>query len=586
MNAGMCSSTTIFLVCTFLALLSSVFGLKIDPQKPQNFVILMVDDLGIGDVGCFGNDTIKTPNIDKLASEGVKLEHGLAAAPVCTPSRAAFLTGRYAVRSGMVGWPNDNKVLVRTALTGGLPSEEVTFAKILKQHGYKTAFVGKWHLGMSCNTSKDFCHHPKNHGFSHFYGLPHTNQRECADNFSPELNDFDKMLKTLFTSFVVIFPALIALTRFGMIKVAVVAFLLLSYLFVIYVPEMANIVASNWFDCILMRGKEVVEQPINLGTLTHRLTSDATEFIEKHQDDPFLLFMSFAKVHTALKTSENFVNHSKHGRYGDNVEEMDWAVGKILSKIEELGLFDDTMVYFTSDHGPHLEEVARDGEMCGGFQGIFKGGKGTNWEGGIRVPTIARWPKRIPPGTKTDVPTSSLDFFPTVLKVAGIKVPENRVLDGEDILEVLTGKASDRFQERFIFHYCDAVIQAVTFADNESSKVWKIHYITPQFSPGTEACMQHFLCPCFGEGVNIHDPPLVFDLGSDPGEKSPLDTNTAVIRRLLRKTKSAVERHNLTIQAVPSQLSSRAFLPWMQLCCNPPFCSCKENFPFELIPFD
>ncbi|CDQ83320.1 unnamed protein product [Oncorhynchus mykiss] len=147
-------------------------------DKRPNFVLMMVDDLGIGDLGCYGNTTLRTPNIDMLAQEGVRLTQHIAAAPLCTPSRAAFLTGRYPIRSGMAGLGRLG-VYIISAASGGLPSEEVTFAKMAKQQGYETALIGKWHLGLHCERNDDFCHHPSAHGFDHFYGITLTNLRDC-----------------------------------------------------------------------------------------------------------------------------------------------------------------------------------------------------------------------------------------------------------------------------------------------------------------------------------------------------------------------------------------------------------------------
>lgn len=541
--------------------------------RRPNFIILMVDDLGIGDIGCFGNTTIKTPNIDQLARDGVKFEHNLAPSVLCTPSRAAFLTGRHAVRSGMAADVGDRRVLLKFAIEGGLPHTEVTFAKLLQNSGYKTAFIGKWHLGVSCNSSRDFCHHPNTHGFDHFYGLPLSNFRECGDDLGVGFNNFDKDLGIIITSISALLLALYISKCSLRVYILGLAFLSLALSYNIQV--VLEVVGTKWLSCLLMRNKDVVEQPVVLKDLTHRFVTESVHFIEKNQDDPFLLLMSFAKVHTALFTTEYFVNHSKHGRYGDNVEEMDWAVGKILQKIDDLNLRDETFVYFTSDHGPEITEISRDGEVLGGSQGIFRDGKQTNFEGGIRVPTIARWPRNINAGSKISTPTSSLDMYPTILKIANVEVPEGVLLDGLDISGMLTG-TNGGASMRFLFHYCDKSLQAVTYADNKNSKIWKVHFAEPKFHRDTRHC--------YGDDVYYHDPPLVFELRSDPSESKPLDTGNSQMKNVIKDTLEAVKVHNASVKPAQCQLSLQTFYPWMQLCCNPPLCYCREEFPHELVP--
>lgn len=579
---------------------------KARPEQRPNIIVLLVDDLGIGDIGCFGNTTIKTPNVDQLSRDGVQLEHNLAPESLCTPSRAAFLTGRYAIRSGMASEDGDSfsRVFTKIAVQGGLPPNETTFAKVLQQNGYATGYFGKWHLGVSCNHSFDFCHHPNNHGFDYFYGMPLTNLRSCGEDWGAVFSNFDVDLKMLSATAV----SLIVLLYFAW-KLDLIAWFLFVTVFAFTVhyalvyphikvgripephyakfPSVIRTVARKYFGCILMRDKKVVEQPVILKDLTHRLTTDALHFIEENKEQPFLLYMAFVKVHTALFTTDHFANKSRHGRYGDNVEEMDWAVGRILKKIDELNLREDTLVYFTSDHGPHLEEISRDGEVSGGFQGIFKGGKSTSFEGGIRVPTIARWPKKIKPGSRVKIPTSSLDLFPTLLDVTKIEpgeIMENRILDGENIMGLLMGQIDEQnFPSRFIYHYCAKTLQAVTYSDSKRSKAWKLHFVSPNFTPGTDMCHVRDVCDCSGTSTTVHEPPLVYELYSDPRERSPIALQSYEMREVANEVLAAIEIHKASIKDVPNQLKLKTFLPWLQHCCNFPFCSCKEKFPHKLI---
>eukprot|EP00794_Sanderia_malayensis_P010980 gene10980-12143_t len=559
-------------------------------SKRTNIIIFLADDLGIGDVGCFGNHTINTPNIDQLAKDGMILEHNLAPESICTPSRAAMLTGRYAIRSGLASEEGYIRVFTQTAVQGGLPPDEVTFASVLQQHGYKTAFIGKWHLGLSCNTSTDFCHHPNNHGFDYFYGLPVSNQRECKQDLGASFTNIDKNIRIIIASIFVLFPTIYSLVKRRMTAVSVLAILLCTSLLYVYMPLILKGMTRHMFACILMRDKQVVEQPVALESLTQRLTIDAVNFISESADKgPFLIYVSFTKVHTELSTCAAFKNKSKHGRYGDSVEEMDWAIGRILDEVDKLELRDSTFVYFTSDHGPDLEEVTRDGEVCGGSPGHFKGHKSTSYEGGIRVPTVVRWPGKTRQGSRLSQPTSGLDIFPTVLKIANVSGPDGVQLDGEDISDLFTASRENGAvlveRNRFIFHYCARSLQAVTYSDVTRSKIWKLHFMTPDLTPGKQTCVIiGSLCPCYGKHVTHHSPPLVFELISDPGEQYPIDTSNEVMNFMIKDVMVAVDKHKASLIEKPNQLKLTTFIPWMQLCCNSPFCNCKEDFPHKLIP--
>ncbi|KAK9401908.1 arylsulfatase H-like [Crotalus adamanteus] len=369
--------------------------------KP-NIVILLADDLGIGDLGCYGNTTMRTPNIDQLAKEGIKLTQHVAAAPLCTPSRTAFLTGRYAIRSGMeetIGY----RVLQSLASSGGLPPNETTFAKILQRQGYSTGLIGKWHQGMNCE----------------------------------------------------------------------------------------------------------YQQPMKVERAALLMLKEAISFIKRKKQGPFLLLVSFLHVHTPLVTTENFIGKSSHGLYGDNVEEMDWMVGQILDTLGKENLKNSTLTYFTSDHGGHLEAWEENIQQ-GGWNGIYKGGKAMGgWEGGIRVPGLVRWTGVLPEGKEIAVPTSLMDIFSTLVHLAGETVPQDRVIDGRNLMPLLHGLVQHSEHE-FMFHYCGIYLHAVRWYEKESGNVWKAHYVTPIFQPeGSGACYPIKYCPCSGEGVTHHDPPLL-----------------------------------------------------------------------------
>ena len=247
----------------------------------------------------------------------------------------------------------------------------------MKLHAhYILGFIGKWHLGLNCETNSDFCHHPLKHGFDYFYGLPLTNLRNCGDDGG---NVFELVYPNWRRWIVAlgITSAVLATTAYllGVVSKRTLAILIVLFSIVLplFLYQAVQFTLTN-LTCILLRNYEVVEQPIELQNLTVRLTAESIKFMEESRDKPFLLFMSYAKVHTALFTAKAFEGHSGHSRYGDNVEEMDWSVGKVMSALERLGLKDDTFVYFTSDQGPHIEEVTFEGEYHGGWKGHFKGG--------------------------------------------------------------------------------------------------------------------------------------------------------------------------------------------------------------------
>jgi len=366
----------------FLELLGAVAGAAAFPfsarpetgDKPfPNIVLIFADDMGYGDLGCYGHPLIKTPHLDQMARDGVRLTSFYAAAPVCSPSRAALLTGRYPVRCGMPGntGPGSDK---------HLPESELTIANLLKSRGYRTMAVGKWHLGHQRPEVL-----PTGRGFDAWYGLPYSN-----DMRNPFMQT-DEPLK-------------------------------------------------------LYRDTEPVEYPVNQNTLTERYTEEAVNFIEAGDEAPFFLYLAHSMPHLPVSTSEQFEGKSDGGLYGDVIETIDWSVGCIREALAKKGVSDNTLIMFTSDNGPWLdlpdrmlnENVER---WHGGSPGPLRGAKGSTWEGGMRVPMIACWPGHIPAGTRNAQVASTMDILPTLAGIAGVTPPQDRTLDGKDILPLLRGEA-------------------------------------------------------------------------------------------------------------------------------------------------
>ncbi|XP_063811560.1 arylsulfatase H-like isoform X2 [Pseudophryne corroboree] len=522
-----------------LLLLLCLFPINEATAEKPNVLLLLVDDLGIGDVGCFGNNTIRTPNIDRLAREGVKLTQHVAAASLCSPSRSAFLTGRYPIRTG------------------------------------------KWHLGVNCESRNDFCHHPLNHGFDYFYGTPFTLVNDCEVSRPSELHvAFKRTLWFYAQIFAITLLTLGAANLWHVINVPwkiIFAFTLFGTVFFMY--WYAAYAFQIYWNCIWMENFEIVEQPMDLEKKAGQLVREAKSFINRNKDGPFLLFVSFLHVHTPHYTTKNMIGRSKHDLYGDNVEEVDWMIGEILDAIDEEGLVNDTLTYFTSDHGGYLEGMTGSPHLKGS-NGIYRGGKGMGGlEGGIRVPGILRWPSVIPANTAIDKPTSLMDIFPTVTKLGGGVLPQDRIIDGKDLIPLVQGLIPDS-EHKFMFHYCDEYLHAVRWQQTTSDTIWKVHYFSPKFSPGEGACYWSKLCPCSGDNVIYHSPPLLFNLSNDPSENNPLPSDLPLYNEVLQTIEQAVAHHNSTLYPVPQQLYgiNNLWNPRLQPCCGTfPLCWCNKN---------
>lgn len=396
-----------------------------------NIVIIYADDLGYGDLGCYGSPVIRTPNLDRMAAEGLRFTDFYSGAEVCTPSRAALLTGRYPIRSGM---SSPKRVLFQNS-KGGLPSNEITIAEALKRKNYATMHIGKWHLGIHEGSR------PLDQGFDHSFGLPYSNDMDGR----PDLPKGSSGSPT---------------------------------------PP-----ADGW-NVALLRDGEVIEKPAVQTTLTKRYTEEAVKFITAHKDKPFFLYMPHTFPHVPMFASEAFKGKSRAGIYGDAVEELDWSVGQVLETLRKQGLAENTFVFFSSDNGPWL--IMGD---QGGSAGPLRDGKGSTWEGGMRVPGIAWMPGRIKPGATTQI-ASVLDLFPTITALSGAALPAGVTYDGRDLKPVIFDRGV--LPERPFFYYRGTDVFACRMGE------WKAHFRTqPGYGPGK---------------MELHEPPQLFHLGRDPSE--------------------------------------------------------------------
>jgi arylsulfatase A len=393
-------------------------------QQQPNIVFIYADDLGYGDLRCYGS-RILTPNLDRMANEGIRFQQFCSASSVCSPSRAALLTGRYPNRVGVEGllFPEDKR---------GISATETTMAQMLKGAGYQTACVGKWHLG----AFPEFL--PTNRGFDEYFGIPYSN------DMTPRL---------------------------------------------------------------LMRNNEILEQSCKLDTLTQRYTDEAVGFINRSKDRPFFLYFPHTFPHIPLAASTRFRKKSKVGLYGDAVMELDWSVGEVLKALAENGIDENTLVMFSSDNGPWYQ----------GSAGPLRGRKGDTWEGGMRVPFIARWKNRIPGGRVTSSFASTLDILPTVGRLAGAQMPA-QPLDGADIWPLLS---NDEHVDRELFLYFDSWDLQCARMDR-----WKLHIARYNCRPwGPEPVGGKINLPLFQ--------PELYDLVEDPEETSDVsEDNPGIVKQI------------------------------------------------------
>ncbi len=366
---------------------------RVFAERPPNVVLILADDLGYGDLGCYGQTRYATPRLDALAAQGVRFTQFNTPAPFCAPTRASLLTGRYPTRCGLASNPTPDGAPEANAMH--LPLGEVLLPQLFGQAGYATAMIGKWHLGHLENEWQ-----PTARGFQEYLGILYSNDMRPVE---------------------------------------------------------------------LREGTELAEYPVDQTTLTRRYTERALQFIERHQQKPFLLYLAHAMPHKPLACSLPFRGRSGAGLYGDVIAELDDSVGQILDRLDALQLADDTLVIFTSDNGPWF----------GGHTGGLRGMKGTSWEGGSRVPCLLRWPGHDGAPRVVDQVCVMMDLFSTVLAAASIAPPADRVIDGVNLLPHLAGKPFEH--ERVVIGQQGA--RLATIRDTR----WKLHLVpqAPPPPPGT-----------------------------------------------------------------------------------------------------
>ncbi|MDF2158296.1 sulfatase [Algoriphagus sp. CAU 1675] len=441
----------ISLFIPFLFTLFNLFQVESEPFKSEdsspNIILIFADDLGYGDLGTYGATEWETPNLDRLAKDGTRFTQFYVPHAVCSASRAALLTGAYANRLEIFG------ALDHTA-KHGLNPEETTIAEMLKEKGYATGMVGKWHLGHLL----EFL--PTKQGFDSYFGLPYSND---------------------------MWP---------------------------HHPE-----AKNYYPPLpLIEGEKTIQTLDDQSQLTTWYTEKALEFIDENKEKPFFLYLAHNMPHVPLFVSDKFKGKSKQGLYGDVIMEIDWSVGEIRKKIKELGLDENTLIIFTSDNGPWLSYGGHAGLTAG-----LKEGKGTSWEGGIRVPAIFTWPGKIPAGTIQNEAAMTIDILPTIASWTNSDLPSLKI-DGRNIRPLIEGKKQD--SKPYFAYYNRNELQAVIYGK------WKLVFPHTYRTIPEGTVLRNDGLPVKYTNIKL-EKAMLYNLEEDPFEKIDVaEGNPEILEKL------------------------------------------------------
>ncbi|XP_043352333.1 arylsulfatase G isoform X2 [Dermochelys coriacea] len=507
------------LVGLFYHLSDLCVGEKRTVHNKPNFIVILADDVGWGDLGANWAETKDTPNLDQMAAEGMRFVDFHSAASTCSPSRASLLTGRLGIRNGVT-----HNFAVTSV--GGLPLNETTLAEVLKEAGYITGIIGKWHLGHSG------LYHPSFRGFDYYFGIPYSHDMGCTD--TPGYN----------------LPPCPACPRH-------------------------SAATSHGRDCYtkvalpLFENIAIIQQPVNLTGLAAVYAEKAAQFIQRASESgrPFFLYLALAHMHVPLVLAQPPSSSSFPGPYRASLREMDALVGRIKDKVDGCGK-ENTFLWFTGDNGPWAQKCELAGNV-GPFSGAWqrqRGGsaaKRTTWEGGHRVPALAYWPGRIPANVSSIALLSTTDIFPTLVSLAKASLPPNRRFDGSDVSEILFGQSHQG--HKTLFHPNsgaagkDGEIKALRLAQ------YKAFYTTG----GAKACDGSI-------GLEEHHhPPLIFNLDHDIQEQVPLDVKTGEYRAVLPAITRAVTDFLQDIASDNISTADYSHDPAVTPCCNPQHIVCR-----------
>jgi arylsulfatase A len=509
-------------------LVLSVVVVAVEARRP-NFILLFADDLGFGDLAFNGHPTTSTPNLDQLAWNGKILTTWYSGCNVCTGSRSALMTGRQFPRTGLPGVIGPTEQI-------GLPLNETTIAEQLKRAGYSTAIIGKWHLGQRQ------VYLPGNRGFDYYLGIPYSDDMGDGIASSCPADEGDSEQQQPGEE------ATDDADASGWSKDSYEALGMLQALMEsehdTTTGDVLDDPAGKYLPLVYQEFNRtrILEQPLDFTTLAQKYNDFATNFIETHKDGPFFLYVPFSHVHTTSGTQPEqqyagcaFQGSTRRGMFGDALAESDWIVGNIVQKLKELDLEEDTLILFTSDNGPWMKQG-----LSGGSEGLFTGrssgywntGKGTTWEGGIRMPAFAHWKGTIDPFSRSAEIVSSLDVFPTLSKLAGLELPPKRTYDGRDMSDILLNDGG-KSNHDFLFFYGTCSGDPYWSVSSVRHGKYKAHWCTaPGLGPD----------PHNETYIQRYDPPLLFNVEKDPSESMPISANglpkhpedLAAMRRIIK----------------------------------------------------
>ncbi|XP_072373831.1 N-acetylgalactosamine-6-sulfatase [Scyliorhinus torazame] len=472
-----------------------------------NLILLLMDDMGWGDLGVFGEPSRETPNLDRMAAEGMLFPNFYAASPLCSPSRAALLTGRLPIRNGFYTTnAHARNAYTPQEIVGGIPSSEILLPELLRKAGYSSKIVGKWHLGHQAQF------HPLRHGFDEWFGAPNC-------HFGP-YNNKDK----------------------------------------------PNIPVYNNSEMV---GRYYEEFQIDLKTgesnLTQIYLQEAIEFIRQQtaKKHNFFLYWAVDATHAPVYASRRFLGTSQRGLYGDAVREIDDSIGKILQELHTQDIANNTFVFFTSDNGAALISAPNQG----GSNGPFLCGKETTFEGGMREPAIAWWPGHIPAGQVSHQLGTAMDLFTTSLTLAGLQPPTDRQLDGIDLSPVLL---QNKIINRPVFYYRGNELMAVRFGGYKAH-YWTWTNSWEELQQGINFCPgQNVTGVTTHDQKDYTIQPLLFQLGRDPGERYPIRVSHQEYEMVMRKITNIVQHHKASLVPGQPQLNvcDRAVMNWNPPGCE------------------
>ncbi|XP_033075232.1 N-acetylgalactosamine-6-sulfatase isoform X1 [Trachypithecus francoisi] len=541
-----------------LVLSAGGMGASGAPQPP-NILLLLMDDMGWGDLGVYGEPSRETPNLDRMAAEGMLFPNFYSANPLCSPSRAALLTGRLPIRNGFYTTnAHARNAYTPQEIVSGIPDSEQLLPELLKKAGYVSKIVGKWHLGHRPQF------HPLKHGFDEWFGSPNCHFGPYDNKARPNIPVYRdwEMVGRWGGRLCSRRPGTWAGQEVGRNPTGS------RTRSKSHCPDGAVLVPGRGGSTSGHGSTGYYEEfPINLKTgeanLTQIYLQEALDFIKRQaRRHPFFLYWAVDATHAPVYASKPFLGTSQRGRYGDAVREIDDSIGKMLELLHDLHIADNTFVFFTSDNGAALISAPEQG----GSNGPFLCGKQTTFEGGMREPALAWWPGHIAAGQVSHQLGSIMDLFTTSLALAGLTPPRDRAIDGLNLLPALL---QGRLMDRPVFYYRGDTLMATTLGQHKAH-FWTWTNSWENFRQGIDFCPGQNVSGVTTHNLEDHTKlPLIFHLGRDPGERFPLSFASAEYQEALSRITSVVQQHQEALVPGQPQLN---VCNWAVMNWAPPGC--------------